>query len=391
MTARLDAIDQFTVLVPLKDRLPFTLRLMAYAANAGFPYRIFLADGSRDDASERALADPTAFPRVRYEYRRYAPDTSYGTYWTKLADALGRIQTPFVALLDNDDLLVASGARAAVEFMSAHDEYTSCGGQCAIFWIAPARPREQEPVCYGTNVTWKCSLDARSLDDETARERIRRHSLRATHPVYYHVRRTADLKRHAEIVRDLDLQDPFLIERLLFFLTAIDGKTQQLDSLYIVRQWNASGSDSLAHQARYGDWLGRMLAASWSSDFDKFVDVAASALAARDGVSLDEARSMVVGLYRLWLAPQLLGDLMTEPTVTLPMALTQRLVRWLLDRPEGSMLRRTARRLYRRTPWVAPDAPYGTELRARRPAAADDAFEAIRDFLAHPSGASAVH
>jgi glycosyltransferase domain-containing protein len=387
----MDAADQLTVLVPLKDRVPFTLRLMAYANGVAFPFPIFLADGGADDRAEQALADPRVFPRVRYEYRRYPTDSSYGTYWAKLADALGRIRTPFVALVDNDDLLVVSGARAAVEFMAQHDEYASCGGQCAIFWIAPPRADESAPLCYGRQVTWKGSLDPRSLDDETARERIRRHSLRATHPVYYHVRRTPDLKRHAETVRDLDLKDPFLIERLLFFLTAIDGKTKQLDRLYIARQWNAPGSDSLAHQATYGDWLGRMLVPSWSDDFNKFVEVTASALALRDGLPLDGARRTVIALYRLWLAPPLLGDLMSEPTVTLSKALTLRLVRYLLDRPGPSVLRRVARRLSRRVRSIDVDASYGSELRAGHVPATDDAFRTIRDFLTRQSGPSMVH
>jgi glycosyltransferase domain-containing protein len=372
-TPSMNAADQLTVLVPLKDRASFTLRLMAYADRVAFPFRIFLADGGSDDRAERALAEPAAFARVRYEYRRYPTDTSYGTYWAKLADALDRIQTPFVALVDNDDFLVASGAQAAVEFMARHDDYASCGGQCAIFWIAPSRSDEGEPLCYGRRVMWKCSLDPRSLDQDTARERIRGHSLRATHPVYYHVRRTSDLKRHAETVRDLDLKDPFLIERLLFFLTAIDGKTKQLDGLYIARQWNAPGSDSLAHQAAYGDWLGRMLVPSWSDDFNKFVDVAASALASEDGLSLEDARRTVVALYRLWLAPPLLGDLMTEPTVTLSKALRLRLARPVLDRPAQSLLRRVARRLHRRVP------------------ERDDAFGTIRDFLARQTGPSIAH
>jgi hypothetical protein len=181
------------------------------------------------------------------------------------------------------------------------------------------------------------------------------------------------LRRHAEIVRGLDLKDPFLLERLLFFLTAIDGKTKQLDGLYIARQWNAPGSDSLAHQAAYGDWLGRMLVPSWSDDFSKFLEVTAAALASHDGLSLEDARRMVVALYRLWLAPPLLGDLLTEPTVTLSKALRLRLARSVLDRQDQGLFRQVARRLYGRVP------------------ERDDAFGTIRDFLARQSGPSTAH
>jgi glycosyltransferase domain-containing protein len=385
---------ELTILLALKDRFPFTVRWMSYGERVRLPFAVFIADGSEGDDGERLLAGGASFPGVRYQYVRYGRDATYTDYWRKVADACTRIQTPFVALADNDDFFLVPGVRDAVRFLGGPSEFVTCGGQCAVFWVeseGPGTETRDAEALYGSRVAWKSSVEARSLQDESARERIRGLSLNAAHPAYYHVRRTAELRRLAEIVRDADLRDPFLVERLVLFLTAIAGKTRQLDTLYLARQWNAPGSSGLAHEREHGDWFGRMLASTWSRDFTTFVDVASRALAARDGLAEDEARRAIVELYRLWLAPQMLGDVLAEPTVTWPMAMTVGVVRRLLARSPDSPARRLARMVYRRSRWISLDAVHGTQLRARRVPDAADAFRPIYQFLTAGEAAAGHH
>lgn len=377
--------NELTILLPLKDRSSFTFRWMSYSNRIRFPFKVLIADGASDEIVASVLSNSASFQNVNYEYVRYPHDESLADYYTKLANALSRIPTPFVVLADNDDLFVVSGLRKAIHFLVDHPDYATCGGQCAVFWVTPSPMNDAASVLYGPHVEWKCSLDARSLTDETASARIRNHSLRATHPAYYHVRRTDELRKQIEMVREADLQDPFLIERLVFFLTAIAGKTKQLDTLYLARQWNAPGSAGGAYQARYGDWFGRMLVPSWSQDFTKFVAITSTALAARDGLSIEEARRSVIELYRMWLAPQLLGDVLGEPTVTMPMSIGVRLFRRLLRLSPDSLIRRTARSLYRRARWISVDAIHGTQWRTRPVSNAEQEFKPIREFLARGS------
>jgi glycosyltransferase domain-containing protein len=380
--------SDLTILLALKDRVAFTARWMAYAEAVRLPFRVLIADGGSDDLAKALLADPRAFPHVDYQYVRYLPDRNYATdYWAKLADALSLVRTPFIALADNDDLVVVDGVEQAVRFLADHPDYAACGGQCAVFWVT-GDGDNGNGACYGRHVQWKCTRDRQSLDHGTAHDRLRHHSRRATHPAYYHVRRTGQFRAHVAAVRDAGLHDVFLIERLLLWLTAITGKIRQLDTLYLARQWNAPASAGRAQEATYGDWFGRMLVPTWSRDFERFLDVAGAALAARDHISSDEARSVIIDVYRSFLAPNLLGDLVGLPTATLSMSIVARVVRRLLSRPSDSPVRRVARVIYRRTPWIAADAVFGTELRRRRVPNADGALRAIREFLT--AGGAAV-
>ena len=100
------------------------------------------------------------------------------------------------------------------------------------------------------------------------------------------------------------------------FLTAIAGKTRQLDTLYIARQQDSPDSSGGAHQERFGGWYDRMLVPTWSDDFTRFVECASRSAVARRRHSGDEARRIVVESYKMSVAPSLLADLVEEPTVS---------------------------------------------------------------------------
>src|SRR5690349_18578419 len=206
--------DQLTILLALKDRVPFTRRWLAYAASAKLPYRIMIADGGSDE-SVAALASDARATGVDVEYIRYPFDDSYARYYTKLADALSRVTTPFAVMADNDDFFIPEGLRSAVAFLEAHPDFVACGGQCAAFWMAG----DPEAV-YSDRVDWKFSSQYSTDTAATAALRLRERCLGAN-DVFYAVHRTALLRRNFESVRDCNPRDLFLMEQLVMSLTAI--------------------------------------------------------------------------------------------------------------------------------------------------------------------------
>lgn len=367
-----------TILLPLKDRVPFTRRWLAYAASAKLPHRVLIADGG---------ADPTVGPIVAerksqgldVEYVRYPFDSTYADYYAKLADALSRVTTPLVVMADNDDLFIPDGLARAVEFLLAHPGYVACGGQCAVFWLPGPRAGQGDTI-YGDSVEWKCSSQFSTDVADTATQRLRERCLGAN-DVFYAVHRTDLLRRHFAAVRDSNPRDLFLMEQLVMFLTAIAGKTRQLDTLYIARQQDSPGSSGGAHQERFGGWYDRMLVPTWSEDFTRFVECAAAALAAADGVPADDARRTVVESYKMSVAPSLLADLVEEPTVSWSMPTVLQVVRRLVNLPRTSLLRRAALACYRQAQWLSHDFVHGTEFRTRRARDAASEFAPVRSFL----------
>src|SRR5687768_612859 len=372
--------EHLTIFLALKDRVPFTRRWLEYA-RVNLPFRVLIADGGSDDSVSRLLGE-SPFNDVDVEYVRYPFDASYADYYTKLADALSRVTTPFVVMADNDDFFIREGLTRALEFLMAHPDHVACGGQCALFWVAdPAAPSAD--TTYGNSVVWKCSSQLSSDVADTAQRRLRERCQRAN-DVFYAVHRTSLLQSHFEAVRRCCPSDLFLMEELVTFLTAIAGKTRQLDTLYIARQQDSPGSSAGAHESRFGDWFDRMLVPTWSADFTRFVDSVAAALSAADHISADEARRAVIDSYKTSVAPFLLSDLLAEPTISFSTPLILQIVRRLVNLPRSSRLRGFVQRLYRRTQWVSHDFVHGTEVRTRRARAAAREFAPVQAFLTQP-------
>lgn len=372
-----------TILLTLKDRTEFTVRWMNYANSIGLPFKVLIADGGFDETISAILSDKKRFPDVNYEYVRYPYDKTYADYYSKIANALGRVQTPFVAMADNDDFFIVDTLTEAVEFLSVNPDYASCGGQPAQLWIRPSPLNKPEDLVYSKNVNWKCAR-IRSITAGTARERLRSQAVSSADPIYYDVKRIEDVRKQSEIVRDLNLNDLFLTEFLTQFLTTITGKTKRLEKLYIARQHNAPGSSAEAHQKQFGDWFGLMLVESWSEDFTKFVNCVSSILAATDGISIPEAKDCVVTSYRMNVAPELLSNILEEPSVTMSMPVVVRAVRRLVMLPEENIFRKLARKLYRTIPWIALDSVYGIKIVAMLPRSSRKELKPILEFLARP-------
>lgn len=367
-----------TILLPLKDRVPFTHRWLAYA-RAHLPFRILIADGGADPT----VAETVAAEKSRgldVEYLRYPFDRTYADYYAKLADALSRVTTPFVVMADNDDLFIPDALNRAIEFLQAHPEHVACGGQCAVFWLSSQDAPARADALYGDKIEWKCSSQFSTDVADTASQRLRERC-RGANDVFYAVHRTDLLRRHFAAVRDTNPRDLFLVEQLVMFLTAIAGKTRQLDTLYIARQQDSPGSSGGAHQERFGDWYDRMLVPTWSEDFARFVECAAAALSRADGVRAEEARRTVIDCYKMSVAPSLLADLVEEPTVSWSMPLVLQVVRRLVNLPRRSLLRRMALACYRQTRWLSHDFVHGTEFRTRRAGEAARELAQVRSFL----------
>lgn len=385
------ADGDLTVLLPLKDRARYTLRWLSYAESIRLPFKVLIADGGVDAAVSNALSDRRSFPNVDFEYIRYRPDDSHADYYAKLADAAGRIKTPYVAMIDNDDFLVVDALRESVQFLREHSGHVACGGQSALFWVGSDRPDGNS--LYGKRVEWKAHRGDQSNDGDTARARLRNLYLGDSETCFYLVKRTHLLQAQFQELRDLGIQDLFLMEILLYFRTAIAGCIERLDCLQIARQQNSPGSSASSYEASSGDTFGRMLLPGWSAEFAKFVSASSNALAERDQITLGEARDLVVEAYRAYGAIPLYDALLKEPSLTARTTMVYPMVRGFMRRlaklPSGNMLRVALRRLFRAARWIPYEAAQGGRVFVGQVPEAPQAFAPIARFL--ESGSEAVH
>ncbi|MDD5302484.1 MAG: TIGR00180 family glycosyltransferase [Elusimicrobia bacterium] len=277
-------MSDLTLVVPLRGRTRYTRRWLAYADSERLPFRILLADGSAEEDAQahRDMARPEAWPRLRLEYRRYPEDAGLPQFWAKLADALGRVSTPFAALVDNDDFSIASGLERCVAFLRKNPGHSACGGLVAGMSLGAGGPRFEPRPSPG------------NLDDGSAAERLRRH-FQAYQVTWYDPARQGHLAGVFAELAKRGLRDFFLAELLASQLLAARGPIRKLPDLMLVRQYDVPGAAS--GSMRQGGPLDRMLAPTWSEDFGRFTDALVEALSAA-GCDPVDARSLVRDGYR---------------------------------------------------------------------------------------------
>ena len=233
---------------------------------------------------------------------------------------------------------------------------------------------------YGDAVDWKCSSQFSTDVADTAKQRLRERCLGAN-DVFYAVHRTDLLRGHFEAVRDCNPRDLFLMEQLVMFLTAIAGKTRQLDTLYIARQQDSPGSSGGAHQ----ESLRRLVRPHAAADVVRGLH-AVRRLCDRRRCHAPTASPPTRPADRRRVLQDVGGAVAARrpgrgADVSWSMPLVLQVVRGLVNLPRTSVLRRVALACYRHTRWLSHDFVHGTEFRTRRAREAAREFTPVRAFL----------
>ncbi|HYE85341.1 MAG TPA: TIGR00180 family glycosyltransferase [Vicinamibacterales bacterium] len=238
----LTARDQLTVVLTLKDRVPFTLRWMHYMDDARCPFPIVIADGGTDGAAAERLRRPEHYPHLRFEYLRYPVDRDYAAYCRKLADAVERVPTPYVLLADNDDFFLLEPVGSFLELLDTQPEVVSCGGQAVhLQLLSTDGHRAATPVA----AAYSAVVDTRdkSITDPRPVERMCEFmttTSRGLWSSWYHVHRTTALQAALRMVRAHTFSDPLTFEIHVHLTLLATGQYRQLAVPFWVRQRGTS-------------------------------------------------------------------------------------------------------------------------------------------------------
>src|SRR5262245_43538562 len=118
-----------TIVLTLKDRIPFTYRWMQYMHDMRCPYKILIADGGEDSAIEQHLRKHENYPYLDYDYIRYPYDATIEDYFKKLESVISRVESEYLLLADNDDFYLLECIPDILAFLDAQKDYVGAKGQ----------------------------------------------------------------------------------------------------------------------------------------------------------------------------------------------------------------------------------------------------------------------
>jgi glycosyltransferase domain-containing protein len=207
-----------TVVIPTFNRPAELGMLLRYLAHheAGFP--IVVLDASDEEFRERNAAAVAGWP-LNADIRAFAARLPF---YETVAAGVAAVETPYCAIIPDDDLVLPDGFGMALEFLRRHADFAAAQGYHLSF--IP----DQDGIRLLDIAEW-CP----GIEDERPLVRLYRYA-RRYQPVVYGVYRTAVLNHSFAAV--LCLGNPMLRELAQALLTVAQGKIARLPLLHRLRR-----------------------------------------------------------------------------------------------------------------------------------------------------------
>lgn len=210
-----------TLLLLTHNRLTFLMRSLAYYT--GLPYRLIVLDSSEESAAQSVVK----YPEAEYVH---CPEFGYLGISQKIKMGVGKVQSPYMALVADDDFMLHDALYESLQFLLLNPDYVLCHGY-SLMYLAEAQKihyflRDKKVV-----ENYECDL---------ADQRLMAFMANYIPPAYA-VTRTDLMKRWYE----KPLAE-FGMEYQEFghaFHLIVGGKAKILDRPYIVRELNYPVSD----------------------------------------------------------------------------------------------------------------------------------------------------
>jgi glycosyltransferase domain-containing protein len=248
-----DLEQRLTIVLPLKGRHLFTFRFLWHANRLRLPYRLLIADGQVNEAVGRCLDNSrNDFPELDTEYVRYRDDVDYGCYFTKMADVMQRVRTPYAMLAENDDFLGVDGIEQSLDFLDANKDYVCARAHQLNFGVYSGLGDRYGRVCGKLN-HFSLHRECKTVAAPTVTERL--HTGGLCHPVYYAVFRTPALLRIWREIAEINFSDLMLYENFFALRALTLGK---LNTNLETISYYSQDATSITH-APLRDWAGHLL------------------------------------------------------------------------------------------------------------------------------------
>jgi glycosyltransferase domain-containing protein len=107
------------------------------------PFHILIADGSMDEENKKIIdGNKHRFSHVSFKYLRYPPDNTILDFERKMADALSKIDTPYVMWNSNDDFPIVGAMLKCIDYLEQDkkNEFVACCGQFHLFALKANKP-----------------------------------------------------------------------------------------------------------------------------------------------------------------------------------------------------------------------------------------------------------
>ena len=141
----MDGLEKLSIVIPTYGRHDFVRRQISYWSDS--PVTVHIMDGSPDPIESKILEKLS--PNIKYRH-------SNDDYFARMQSATDLIDTPYVAMLGDDDLFVKSGLKRCIEYLEDKREVFGVVGRSMYFFhqrdVVFGEPKHPEATNYERDI-----------------------------------------------------------------------------------------------------------------------------------------------------------------------------------------------------------------------------------------------
>jgi len=258
---------ELTLVVPTFNRQRHALRQMHFWSDT--PVKIHLLDGTSIPINAEDLKD--LGDNVRYYHLPYS-------YEERLRKSLELVDTPYVALLCDDEFFIPSTLKHCIDELKTHKDFVACIGRCLGFY-STKRGMTATPM-YNEMEGYRCV-------GATTGERMIEHMNPYICSTIYAVQRSEAWKKSMVILVKEKFSSPYVGELQFELATCYQGKSMVIEELMWLRNNENKPIDFKEHNRKlqFDTWLKD---SRYQGEVNLFYENTATELAKIDGADKEK-------------------------------------------------------------------------------------------------------
>ena len=290
--------DNFSILLVLKGRPAYTIRFLVWLNKIKFPYKIIIADGGSDEYIHEILGTspvPRGLNNLNFEYVQYPYDKTLDNFHEKMADAVQKIDSATVSIMDNDDFLLLEGIPHCLKELKENPQYSSARG--AIYSIHISH-----------NIVGRLSMGPSmytkypdSIIAKTAADRMIEQTKRF-HGNWHNITRSNHIKASWRMINVVKPQNMRFTEQMTGYLNTLWGdgyRSSEFPWLLHHQGTRVEVEGGGTLESHYPDQETWINSDYWLEEFNKMTEVIGVAISEYDKIPIAEALSIFRKTYPL--------------------------------------------------------------------------------------------
>ena len=218
-------MERFTIIIPTHNRPHYLQRILDYYGAQGNGFKIIVADSSSEENKAKNKEIITSVAGLDILYLAHYPEQI--NPWHKFAEAVGSAESEYCLFCADDDFIIPSAIKKAVDFLEKNPDFTVVQGYYFSFRVNNKKPY------FSLRATFRPA----EITLLKPTERLIEHLSNYSTPTFCGVHRTDFLKLiFKETLKHTN--DGRFGKLLPSMLTLIYGKMKCLDVLYVAKEEN---------------------------------------------------------------------------------------------------------------------------------------------------------